>query len=586
MKNKSNIILALFLFFGWTSFGQDNLVHNAVADQPTYNPTPFYKGLVDDYSPKAYTYSGGWNTTNFGNQEGLSVWESDMRTVTKIITAPGELPVKSQFLLHSPDWFMVNTHSGTNKLRAYDEDGSVVMPYSGLGYMGMAPGELVQQKFFNANKFEEGETYTLRFYIRSINNASRDWSTGLDLNVYLRKNDMEYSLGANQFDNRCDPSKYYNKESMSNTLQVLNKPIDIVNYPTGEWYPITIEFVAPSDSYDWIVIETESASLCDGSYILLDDFKLAKSCIFPDCSRTSGEVFPHHNGFVSTTVPLKITNLNNVASVTTEIFTMLGQPIWNYSVSCPNGIVDPIFWDGRNNTGSLVANASYLLKVTYTNDCGTETKTSVVEKAGNHPALVNNINCNTSGIITPKPCCVYEPDLVIDNTLLPGIGLLDYQVISTINVAPVYTVTVTNNADVEMRAGTEIMLNPGFTVQPGGNYFAEIVPCKRTRTATSKPIVLTPVQVAQNDRRDSKLDENAIAFYPNPTKNATVLFIKDFEEDTNYQIAIYNMQGVQQLTLNTQVQKTVLNLSRLTTGMYFVKVSNGITSYSAKLIKQ
>lgn len=585
MKNKSKIIIALFLFFGWTSFGQDNLIHNAVADQPTYNPTPFYDALVDDYSPKTYTYSGGWNTTDHGNQEGLSVWESDMRTVTKIITAPAELPEKIQFKLHSPDWYMVNDYGGFEKHRL-TEGGVDIVPHSGLGYIGMGPGELVQQKFFDANKFEEGETYTLRFYVRSIDGPTRDWSTGLDLNVYLRKNDMEYSLGANQFDNRCDPSKYYNKSSMSNTLQVLNKSIDIVNYPTGEWYPITIQFVAPSDSYDWIVIETESASLCDGPYILLDDFKLAKSCIFPSCSRTSGEVFPHHNGLVSTTVPLEITNLNNVAAVSTEIFTMLGVPIWSYSVTCPNGIVDPIFWDGRNNTGGLVANASYLLKVTYTNDCGIETKTSVVIKSGNHPPIVNNIICNTSGIITPKPCCVYEPDLVIDNTILPGVGLLDYQVISTINVAPAFNVTVTNNADVEMRAGTEIILNPGFTVQPGGNYFAEIVPCEKMRTAATDPVFIKPMQVTKGEKLDIQLDENAITFYPNPTKDTTTLHIKDFEKGTNYEIVIYNVQGVQQLTSNTQLQKTVVDLSKLSTGIYFVKISNGITSYSAKLIKQ
>ncbi len=585
MKNKSKLILAVFLFFGWMSFGQDNMIHNAVADQPTHNNTPFFLALVDDYTPKTYTYSGGWNTTNHGNQEGLSVWESDMRTVTKIITAPAELPEKIQFKLHSPDWYMVNQFDGNDKIRL-TESGEDILPHAGLGYIGMGPGELIQQKFFDANKFEEGETYTLRFYIRSVDGPTRDWSTGLDLNVYLRKNDMNYSLGANQFDNRCDPTKYYNKSSTSNTLQILNKPIDLINYPTGEWYPVTIEFVAPSDSYDWIVIETESASLCDGPYLLLDDFKLAKTCEFPSCSRLSGEVFPNHNGLVSTTVPLEITNLNNASTVTTEIFTMLGQPIWSYTISCTNGITDPIFWDGRDDTDDLVENASYLLKVTYTNDCGTETKTSVVVKSGNHPILTNNIICNNSGVITPKPCCVYEPDLVIDNTLLPGLGLLDYRVISIIDVAPAFNVTVTNNADVEMRAGNEIMLNPGFTIEPGGNYFAEIVPCEVMRMAASEPTLILPQLINQNDESDSKLEENGITLYPNPTANETVVHVKNYENGSTYEISIHNIQGVQQLKLNTKTQKTVLNLDQLATGIYFVKVSNGINSYTTKLIKQ
>ncbi|AXG71931.1 hypothetical protein KORDIASMS9_04189 [Kordia sp. SMS9] len=584
MKSKNKIVIVLFLFLGWISFGQDNLIHNAVADQPTFNETPFYKGLVDDYSPKAYTYSGGWNTTNFGNQEGLSVWESDMKTVTKIIEESGELPVKSQFLLHSPDWYMVNAFDGTDKIRL-TESGSDIMPHSGLGYMGMGPGELIQQKFFDDNKFEEGETYRLQFYVRTYDDPLRDWSTGVDLNVYLRKNNMEYSIGANQFNNRCDLSKYFNKSSTSNTLQILNQSMTLLSHPTGEWYKISIEFTAPSDSYDWIVIETESASLCDGPYVLLDDFRLSKACEFPDCNRTSGEVFPNHNGATTTTAPLEITNLNNAEIAIVEIFTTLGQPIWNYSVSCTNGIVDPIFWDGRKTSGGYAANAAYLLKITYTNDCGTDTKTSVISKTGNHPAITNNIICNNSGIITPVPCCVYEPDLIIDNTTLPGLGLLDYRVISSINVAPVNNVTVTSNAEVEMRAGNTIELNPGFTVQPGGNYFAEILPCSKMRTASTKPTKVKPVQVVDDKFLDQNSDA-AISVYPNPTSNTTTVFIKNFEKGTDYEVVIYNIQGIQQHKLYTKTEKTIVNLSQFSAGIYFIKVANGTTTHSTKLIKQ
>ncbi|MEM6717744.1 MAG: T9SS type A sorting domain-containing protein [Bacteroidota bacterium] len=584
MEIRNKIGIALFLFFGWTSFAQDNLIHNAIADQPSYNATPFYKGLVDDYEPKGYTYSGGWVTTSFGMQEGLSVWESDMKTVTKIVTAPSLPSEKRQFLLHSPDWYMVNSDGGFDKIRL-TESGSDIMPHAGLGYIGMGPGELIQQKFFDANKFEEGETYRLQFYVRTYDDPTRDWSTGLDLNVYLRKSKMKYSLGANQFNNRCDPSKYFNKSSTSNTLQILNKPMDLTSYPTGQWYPVTIEFTAPSDSYDWIVIETEAAVLCDGPYVLLDDFKLAKTCKFPDCSRTSGEVFPNHNGFTSTTAPLEITNLNNVAAATVEIFTTLGQPIWNYSVSCTNGITDPIFWDGRTTSGSHAANASYVLKITYTNDCGTESKSSVIVKTGNHPPITNNIICNNSGVITPAPCCVYEPDLVIDNTILPGIGLLDYRVISSINVAPVNDVTVTNNADVEMRAGNEILLNPGFTVEPGGNYFAEIVPCTTMRAATLEPTWVQPTKIKE-ETLVNQHSEEALTLYPNPAKDTSTLVIKDFESETTYEITLYNLQGIQQYQYSTKVEKTVVNLSKLDAGVYFVKVSNGITTYSTKLIKQ
>jgi len=579
IKNK---ILQLLLFLGLISYGQSNLIHNALLEQPINNATPFYKGLVDNYTPKGYYYSGGWHTVDYGEQEGLSVWESRINPKTTILTEPGESPEKVQLLLHSPDWFMVNKFGGVDKIRE-TESGADVMPFSGMGYVGMGPGELMQQKFFVSNKFEESESYTLNFYIRTIDNPARDWSTGLDLKVYFRKSKMKYSIGANQLNNRCDPTKYYNKQSLSNTISIIDKPIDLANYPTGQWYQVTVEFIAPADSYDWIVIETESSNLCDGPYLLLDDFSLKKTCEVSSCSRTSGEVFPHHNGFVSSTIPLSIDNLDNASNVTLEIKTISGAAIWNYSVMCTNGIQDTIFWDGRNMSGSSVANASYLLKTTYTNDCGTESKTSIIIKTGNHPSITNNIICNSSGVETPISCCVYEPDLIIDNITLPGIGLLNYEVINSIKVAPAYNVIVTSNATVEMRAGTEILLNPGFSTLMGAKYFAEIVPCPKS----NKSVIIKGRNLVQETNIDENLDEKAVStISPNPTTDISTLLINNFKNGNTYEINIYNIQGQLVKSLKSKNKKLQLNLSGFNNGLYFIKVFDGVKTETIKLIKR
>jgi hypothetical protein len=615
MKHINKILLMTLVFSGLCVKGQNNLIHNAVIEQPVNEDTPFYPGLVDNRTVKYYTYSGGWQTTNLGNQGGLSVWEDDIKVITTVLTGSGQLPEKVDLLLHSPEWFMTNTYASLKKIRVVEDNVNIV-PHSGIGYLGMGPGELVQQKFFNANKFKEGEKYTLNFYIRPIKDQNSyadsdkigaqgyggDWSDGLDLKVYLRKNKMKYSSAANNKNNRCDPSKFYKKQSTNNTITVINHHVTLASYPTGQWYPVTVEFTAPASNYDWIVIETQSTKLCNSPYLLLDDFLLTKSCEFPSCDRTGGDVFPHHNGIVTNTVPLTVTNLNNAQSVTLEIFTVLGQPIWSYSVSCINGIQNPIYWDGRTSSGSYAANATYLLKTTYTNDCGKTSKTSAFVKNGNYsPIINNNIVCNTSGVETPVPCCVYAPDIVVDNITLPGLGLLDYRVLNKITVAPTGNVNVTSNADVEMRAGYEIIINPGFSTDIGAHYLAEIVPCTnsgRLRPSDVDPVEFSmekeesitivknePKQTVEVPFNEEILDKDLIVnVSPNPSSNGN--FYLDITNNSSQSyIEVFDLMGTfistEKLGLKNRLK---IDLSNYPKGIYLIRLIDGDKTLTKKII--
>jgi flagellar hook assembly protein FlgD len=619
MKTRYKILLVFIFLMGLNVKGQNNLIHNAVIEQPVNDSTPFYPGLVDDRTVKSYYYASGWQTDNWGHQDGLSVWEDDIKVITTVLEEPGQLPEKVDLLLHSPDWFMTNTYNYNSynwkKLRIIENQVDIV-PHSGLGYLGMGPGELVQQKFFNANKFEEGKQYTLNFYIRPISDQNSsaesdkiggqgyggDWSTGLDLKVYLRKNDMKYSAAANNKNNRCDPSKFYKKQSTNNTITVINHHVNLTSYPTGQWYPITIEFTAPASNYDWFIVETQSNSLCNSPYLLLDDFMLTQTCEFPSCDRTGGEVFPNHNGLVSINVPLTITNLNNAQSVTVEVVTIPGQsPIWSYSTSCTNGIQEPIYWDGRNTSGYFAANAAYFLKVTSTNDCGTETKTSTIVKNGNYNTpITNNIVCNTSGIETPIPCCIYQPDLVIDNVTLPGLGLLDYRVLNKINVAPSGNVTVTGNAHVEMRAGYEITLNPGFEALSGCNFLAEIVPCTNSGKLRSSNVEPVTNIVSNNDLNEqnkvtqeinlSSIDSNEVSsfdaeIYPNPTVNG-IFNVNLLSSSSQSYIEITNLVGVTVYHSLLKQNSNIIDISNQPNGIYIVRLTSKEQNISKKIIKQ
>ncbi len=609
MKATHKYLLALIFLWGMFDYakGQNNLIHNAIIEQPINVYSPLYPGLVDDRVHKEYYYSGGWQIQNYGNQTGLDVWTDRLKT-KKITDSFG----KTFVLLHSPEWFMTNIYwDGPNaysKLTIADSPGSTIQPHSGEGYIGMGLGELVQQKFFNSNKFEEGESYTLNFYIRPVDNnnifSNSNWSQGLDLKVYLRKSKMKYAAVANNKNKRCDETKYFKKKNMNNTITVMNHHVDLSSYPTGQWHAVTVEFTAPADNYDWIVIETQgNVSPCDGTYLLLDDFMLAKSCEFPSCDRTAGLVFPQDNGFVNLTTPLTITNLNNVTSATVEVFPLLGQtPIWSYSVTCTDGIQDPIYWDGRATSGSYVANAFYVLKVTYTNDCGTEVFSHTISKSGDYPATTNNIVCNTSNIATPVPCCVYQPDLTLNNIVYPGPGLFDYKVINQIDVAPTGPVTVSNVAEVEMRAGYEIELYPGFTVDAGGYYLAEIVPCTnggrlRPSDVPSKDFSGTKQEAivkaktteeASNNKYSEEpvLNKFTIKVYPNPSKNGKYMVEMLNSSSSKGYVEVMDLIGGIVYKGFIESNKSIVDISNQPNGIYFIHIRNGDEVNIQKIIKQ
>ncbi|WP_430409154.1 T9SS type A sorting domain-containing protein [Kordia sp.] len=148
-------------------------------------------------------------------------------------------------------------------------------------------------------------------------------------------------------------------------------------------------------------------------------------------------------------------------------------------------------------------------------------------------------------------------------------------------------------AAVEMKAGEVITFEPGTEIQYGAELIAYIAPieeCYANKMVQSGGERGNSNQNNLNftEKEDTvtSVQEDALTLYPNPSKNQTTISIKDFDAKTTYQIKLYNIQGIPQIQLQTETQKTMVNLQQLATGIYFVKVSNGINSYTTKLIKQ
>lgn len=83
--------------------------------------------------------------------------------------------------------------------------------------------------------------------------------------------------------------------------------------------------------------------------------------------------------------------------------------------------------------------------------------------------------------------------------------------------------------------------------------------------------------------------ENSLSLYPNPVDGDTVTITMNNVNDANVQIVIYNTLGQQVMTRSySQVSNEIRidNLSRLSKGMYLVKVLSGNDESSLKFIKE
>ena len=147
------------------------------------------------------------------------------------------------------------------------------------------------------------------------------------------------------------------------------------------------------------------------------------------------------------------------------------------------------------------------------------------------------------------------------------------------------TAVVISGLNVDYRAGNTIELNPGFEAYSGSDFFAFIRPCKES--GSSFRAADAPVNIIDNIfyNEDVQMDDG-ITIYPNPTKNQATVHIKNFNASAEYTIEVYDIQGVQRNRYVTETQKTLLDMSRLSTGIYFVKITDGVTTHTKKVIKQ
>ena len=84
---------------------------------------------------------------------------------------------------------------------------------------------------------------------------------------------------------------------------------------------------------------------------------------------------------------------------------------------------------------------------------------------------------------------------------------------------------------------------------------------------------------------DQNKSTNKLTVYPNPS-STTITISTPTTPDNNTFLTIYNINGQQLLKRQITEQETVLDVSGLPKGIYFVRVTNDRTVQVGKLVKQ
>ncbi len=555
--------------------------------------------------------------------EYISVWKSQMNTYKP----PGITDPNYYIYYHSPDWF---------EYPYFPSFG--VAPYNNYGthYIGMSDYELVQQQFFNDNQFDEGKSYILKLnlYLPSYYywNGYTDFNNSF-LRFYAAKKQIKYKNENCQPSDLCSKNYKAFKDQVGQDIIVL-QTLDLSVYSIDQWHKVLLPVTAPNSNYDWFCIEVVNRSdfgyNCQWAYVLLDNISLSKGCI-NNCSSTDGIasicITNHHTD----NEPLTISGLNNISKVKFSISTLIGQyPIWSKTINYPPNI---IAWDGTEGIyGTQVSSATYEYKVELFNDCDdNEIFTGKFTKVTTSGSTYFSPFFDYSGGVSkpPDPCCALATDMFIYNQTLrqdktifsdspvnsinPPLLYKSVNNITALNVLiPVNTSVFTSSTnEVLFQAGNDIELLPGFEVEFGADFTAEIVPCGSpfyknsnyhtlinntnldTNSSITSDSTYSSREISSSDISNSGINENKqkstnqyIILTPNPNNgNMTVQYtIPEYEQGV---FEMYDLLGKKVYSkfmegVNNSFTINELNLCK---GIYFYQAtSNGRKIGQGKIV--
>jgi hypothetical protein len=203
----------------------------------------------------------------------------------------------------------------------------------------------------------------------------------------------------------------------------------------------------------------------------------------------------------------------------------------------------------------------------------------------NGRALTTNGAVSTSGMTTVLP--VTPADLIIQNDTVANTESDCFGATNTIVAAGNNTTVVfESGSTADLIAGTSVTLLPGFHAKSGSNVHIYISPagpfCEAQLTALNQPIVYKSIEI---DRKENTIDvfEKLLKVYPNPNNGRFTISTQNF--NSNIDVMVFNLSGKMIHYINgLNGNNAAIEISNSTPGFYYVRVSDGETVKTAKII--
>lgn len=410
---------------------------------------------------------------------------------------------------HSPDYYDENVNLYAQSICTGDfGNGLGFVKYaaganSGNRFIGIGPYELIEQLLDQG--LTPGQHYTLSMYVALTNEAPSAWVGDYELTLGVARNEVKYR---SQDGFMTCPSQYGEYlDGLGQELFIVGRiPLTLTAYPpSGGWQRVSVGFRAPEGpgSWDWLFIDVTntnddwSNSNCSGDYVFIDDVSLSQSEFCNSvCSPELGPI--NH----STLPNAMIANGNNPAEGLVPFLTLIenaigldfvvysdweaGTVMWEEHSFDPMGIKDPgysdyvLTWYGEDENGNMFpqsGNYEYNLKLW---NC--DLSNNLLYERMSLTYLVGSGNfVQPDPIIsyTIEDCC--EEYKFHQNVVFTGLSRTDVHSFitagSNVTAGPTGPVVVSSLSSVYFHAGSAINLEPGFSVDPGGQFTAIISDC-------------------------------------------------------------------------------------------------------------
>jgi hypothetical protein len=136
-----------------------------------------------------------------------------------------------------------------------------------------------------------------------------------------------------------------------------------------------------------------------------------------------------------------------------------------------------------------------------------------------------------------------------------------------------------------IEGGFGVIIKDGFTAKMGSNVTIKptALPCVKSMGSY---VVLDdqPSEPTQQNSRDADeiINQNELSIYPNPASNTFTITISKFVN--TFMLEIVDIQGKTMHTQSITSSNEVINISSLSSGIYFCKITNGDEVITQKLI--